>query len=43
MLLELCVSNYATHDGFMNGVDNILKTLTTYCDKTIIWIRFQKK
>jgi hypothetical protein len=26
----------------MNGVDNIFKTLATYCDKTIIWIRFQK-
>ncbi len=42
MLVELSVSNYVTHDDFMNGVDSILKTLATYCDKTIIWIRFPK-
>jgi hypothetical protein len=35
MLVELCVSNYATYDGLAN------KTLTTYCDKIIIWIMFQ--
>jgi len=40
MLVELCVSNYATHDGFMNGVDGIFNTSTTYCEKTIIWIMF---
>jgi hypothetical protein len=41
MLVELCVGNYATYDGHVNGVDDILKTSTTYCDKTIIWIMFQ--
>jgi hypothetical protein len=25
----------------MNGIDGILKTSTTYCEKTIIWIMFQ--
>jgi hypothetical protein len=43
MLVELCVSNYATYDGFMNEVGDIFKALTTYYDKTIIWIMFQIK
>ncbi len=25
----------------MNGADEILKTLTTYCEKIIIWTMFQ--
>jgi hypothetical protein len=41
MLVELYVGNYATYDGLLNGVGGIFKTLTTYCDKTIIWILFQ--
>jgi len=41
MLVELCVINYVTFDGFVNGVDNIFETSKTYCDKTIIWITFQ--
>ncbi len=40
MLVELCVDNCATFDGFVNGVDCIFKTSTTYCEKTIIWIMF---
>jgi hypothetical protein len=40
-LVELCVCNYVTFDGLVNGVDDILKTSTTYCEKTIIWIMFQ--
>jgi hypothetical protein len=36
MLVELCVNNYATFYGLVNGVDDILKTLTTYCEKTIM-------
>jgi hypothetical protein len=36
MLLELYVNNYATYDGIMNRTNNNFKTLTTYCDKTII-------
>jgi len=40
MLVELCASNYATSNGLVNGVDDILKTSITYCEKTIIWIMF---
>jgi hypothetical protein len=29
------------YDGLVNGVDDIFKASTTYCDKTIIWIMFQ--
>jgi hypothetical protein len=36
MLAELCVGNYATFDGLVNGANDILKTSTTYCEKTII-------
>jgi hypothetical protein len=41
MLVELCVGNYATFNGLVNGADGIFKVLTTYCEKTIIWIMFQ--
>jgi hypothetical protein len=41
MLIELCVGNYATYDGLVNGVDGIFKASITYCDKTIICIMFQ--
>ncbi len=43
MLVELCVGNYATFDGLVNGVDGIFKASTTYCEKIIIsilWIMF---
>jgi hypothetical protein len=42
MLVDLCASNYAMYDGFVNGIDGIFKASTTYCDKTIIWIMYQK-
>ncbi len=29
MLVELCVGNYATFDGFVNGADGIFKASTT--------------
>jgi hypothetical protein len=35
MLVELCVSNYATFNGLVNGADGIFKTLTTYCKKPL--------
>jgi len=41
MLAELCVGNYATFDGLVNGINGIFKTSTTYCEKIIIWIMFQ--
>jgi hypothetical protein len=31
MLVELCIGNYVTSDGFVNEVDDILKASTTYC------------
>ncbi len=33
MLVELCVGNYATSNGLVNGVNGIFKTSTTYCEK----------
>jgi hypothetical protein len=39
MLVELCVGNYATSTGLVNGINGIFKTSTTYCEKTIIWIQ----
>jgi hypothetical protein len=36
MLVELCVGNYATSNGLLNGVDGIFKTSTTYYEKTIM-------
>jgi hypothetical protein len=41
MLVVLCVGNYATFYGVVNEAYGIFKTLTTYCEKTIIWIMFQ--
>jgi hypothetical protein len=41
MLVELCVGNYATFNGFVNGANDIFKASTTYCEKIIIWIMFQ--
>jgi hypothetical protein len=40
-LVELCVGNYTTSSGLVNGIDDILKTSTRYCEKIIIWIIFQ--
>jgi hypothetical protein len=40
MLVELCVDNYATFDGLVNGVDDIFKTSTTNYEKAILWIMF---
>jgi hypothetical protein len=40
MLAELCVGNYVTFDGLMNGADGIFKASTTYCEKPITWIMF---
>jgi hypothetical protein len=41
MLVELCVGNYATFDGLVNGGNDIFNASITYCEKTIIWIMFQ--
>jgi hypothetical protein len=41
MLIEFYANNYATSNGLVNGVDDIFKTSTTYCEKIIIQIMFQ--
>jgi hypothetical protein len=41
VLVELWVGKYATSNAFVNGDDGNLKTSTTYCEKTIIWIMFE--
>jgi hypothetical protein len=38
MLVELLVSNYATSNGLVNGIDDIFKTSTTYNENIIIWM-----
>jgi hypothetical protein len=38
MLVELCVSNYATSNGLVNGIDDIFKASTTSNENIIIWI-----
>jgi hypothetical protein len=35
MLVELCVGNYATSNGLVNGADGIFKASTTYCEKPL--------
>jgi len=40
MLGELCVGNYVTSNGFVNGINGTFKTSTTYYENTIIWIMF---
>jgi hypothetical protein len=40
MVVELCVGNYATYDGLVNGVDGVFKISTFYHNKTILWILF---
>ncbi len=41
MLIELCVGNYATFDGLVNGADNIFKNYTRTYSKSYMWIDFQ--
>jgi hypothetical protein len=40
--IKIYVGNYATFDGLVNGGNDNFKTSITYCEKTIIWIMFQK-
>jgi hypothetical protein len=42
MLIELCARNYSTFDGVVNGGNDIFKTSTTHCNKTLIWIKLIK-
>jgi hypothetical protein len=41
MLVELCVKNYATHDGLVNGADGIFQgSIKVFNSQEIIWILF---
>jgi hypothetical protein len=35
MLVELCACNYATSNGLVNGVNDIFKASTIYCEKKL--------
>jgi hypothetical protein len=43
MVVELCVGNYATYDGLVNGTNGVFKTSTSYHNKTMVWILFTNK
>jgi hypothetical protein len=40
MLVELCVGNYATLDGIVNGVDDTFQDYIKSSPKPLIWIHF---
>jgi hypothetical protein len=41
MLVEICVGNYATHGGFVNGADGIFQGSTKVLNsQEVIWILF---
>ncbi len=41
MFIELCASNYVMSNSLVNGINGIFQTLTTHCEKIIIWIMFK--
>jgi hypothetical protein len=41
MLVKLCASNYSTHDGLVNGVDEIFQASSKLPNsQEVIWIFF---
>ncbi len=38
--MELCVGNFETSYGLMNGADGILENFTKTISKSLIWIHF---
>jgi hypothetical protein len=40
MLVELCVGNYGTSDGLVDGVDGIFENFTKTISKSFVWIHF---
>jgi hypothetical protein len=40
MLIELCVGDYATLDGLVNGANGTFQYYIKTCSKTLIWINF---
>ncbi len=43
IVVELDVQNYATYDCFVNGVNGVFKTSTSYHNKTMVLILFPNK
>jgi len=41
MLVELCVVNYETSNGLINGANGIFQDYTKVISKYLIWIQFQ--
>jgi hypothetical protein len=41
MLVELCVGNYETSNGLINGANGIFQDCTKVISKYLIWIQFQ--
>ncbi len=40
MLVELCVGNYETFDGLVNGANVIFEEFTEIISKSFVWIHF---
>jgi hypothetical protein len=40
MIVELCVGNYETSDGLVNGVDGIFEDFIETISKSFVWIHF---
>jgi hypothetical protein len=38
--VELCVANYETSNGLVNGVDGIFENFIENISKSLIWIHF---
>jgi hypothetical protein len=41
MLVELCVGNYETFNGLVNGAYGIFKDFIKIISKSLVWINFQ--
>lgn len=41
MLVELCIGNYTTLNGLVNGLDGTFQNILTFFQKPLIWIDFQ--
>jgi hypothetical protein len=41
MLVEICIGNYATHDGLVNGANGIFQgSIKLFNSQKVIWILF---
>jgi hypothetical protein len=41
MIVELCVGNYETFNGLVNGAYGIFKDFIKIISKSLVWINFQ--